>query len=229
MDLVRAATIVSKSGEALTASCRENPDALVAACPGWNLTALTDHVGAVHGWTAANLLGDPDAMAAFPSGSGPDWADEQRAALLDAFDRTDPDAPVWAFAPRAPARFWWRRQQNETALHAWDAVNAVGRAWPIDMDTAADGIDELLNTFLPRRELAWGAGRTLHVHHTDGDGEWLVTIAASPVVTRGHAKGDIAVRGSALDLWLWLTNRPNDAAVFGDQALADAWAANFSM
>ena len=48
-----------------------------------------------------------------------------------------------------------------------------------------------------------GNGETLHFHRTDGDGEWLVRLTPDgPEVERAHAKGDVAVRGSASDLLL---------------------------
>ena len=53
------------------------------------------------------------------------------------------------------------------------------------------------------------AGESYHLHRTDGDGEWLVRLGPDGVVEaeRAHAKGDVAVRGSAEDLWLWTTGR----------------------
>ena len=66
----------------------------------------------------------------------------------------------------------------------------------------------------------------MHLHATDGDGEWLVRLGADGVVvTREHAKGDVALRASASDLLLFLYGR-RDASVgevFGDAALLDRW------
>jgi hypothetical protein len=45
-------------------------------------------------------------------------------------------------------------------------------------------------------------------------------------VERGHAKGDLAVRGPAAALLLWAGNRKADVTLFGDLALANGWAAN---
>jgi hypothetical protein len=73
---------------------------------------------------------------------------------------------------------------------------------------------------------AWGDGRTVHLHRTDGDGEWLITIGDPPTIERGHAKGDLAVRGAAGQLLLWAWNRPAHVELFGDSGLAEAWAAN---
>lgn len=65
-------------------------------------------------------------------------------------------------------------------------------------------------------------GETYHFHRTDGPGEWLVRfMPEGPVVTREHAKGDVAVRGIASDLFLFLWRRlPADRLeVFGDADL----------
>ena len=99
---------------------------------------------------------------------------------------------------------------------------------------AADGIDEWLHLFLPRRPLPEGqAPWTLHLHGTDdpapaAGGEWLVRFGRDgAVITQEHAKGDVAVRGPVSDLLLLLWNRlprPQAAEVstFGDPAPFDA-------
>jgi len=50
---------------------------------------------------------------------------------------------------------------------------------------------------------------SVHIHCTDVDGEWLIvpTDASDVVVTREHAKGDCAIRGSASQLLLGLWRR----------------------
>jgi predicted lipid carrier protein YhbT len=71
-----------------------------------------------------------------------------------------------------------------------------------------------------------GAGETIHLHATDGDGEWLMRLAPGEVtVTREHAKGDVAGRGSASDLLLFLYGRvaPDALEVFGDAPLLARW------
>ena len=50
---------------------------------------------------------------------------------------------------------------------------------------------------------------SVHIHCTDVDGEWLIvpTDTSDVVVTREHAKGDCAIRGSASQLLLGLWRR----------------------
>jgi predicted lipid carrier protein YhbT len=71
-----------------------------------------------------------------------------------------------------------------------------------------------------------GDGETLHFHCTDVTGEWLVTMRSDGIdLTREHAKGDVAAKGTASDLLCWLEGRgPIDRLeVFGDEALLARW------
>jgi len=71
-----------------------------------------------------------------------------------------------------------------------------------------------------------GAGESIHLHCTDGDGEWLVRLGADAVVvTREHAKGDVALRAPASELLLFLWGRRDASAgeVFGDASVLERW------
>ena len=66
-----------------------------------------------------------------------------------------------------------------------------------------------------------------HFHTTDVPGEWVVVFDADGVaVSREHAKADVAIRGAASDLELFLYNRRgNDRLeIFGDPAKVAGWA-----
>jgi uncharacterized protein (TIGR03083 family) len=232
MDPTMATDTISSAGAALSAALRAAPDAAVASCPGWTVATLATHLAAVHAWAAANVAAASPEMQPFPTPppdlAGEDlavWADEQRALLLDTLAAADPAHEAWTFAGPAPAMFWWRRQCHETAMHAWDATAALGSPWTIPGDVAADGLVELFD-FLPRKfeDVSWGAGKTIHFHRTDGDAEWVLTVTAPPEIREGHVKSDLAVRGSAADLWLWAMNRPAEVELIGDTSLAAAWA-----
>ncbi|WP_200815726.1 hypothetical protein [Nocardiopsis sp. JB363] len=41
-----------------------------------------------------------------------------------------------------------RRMAQETMVHAWDGLDAIGRSEPLPADMAADGVDEFLTYFL---------------------------------------------------------------------------------
>jgi hypothetical protein len=71
-----------------------------------------------------------------------------------------------------------------------------------------------------------GAGESAHLHCTDTDGEWLIRFPAPSerVLTREHAKGDVAFRGSAEALLLFLWNRDGGPVdTVGDDELAARW------
>ena len=71
-----------------------------------------------------------------------------------------------------------------------------------------------------------GTGETIHLHCTDGEGEWLVRLAPGGVnVVNEHAKGDVAARGAASDLLLMMWGRVpvTQVEVFGDASLLERW------
>jgi predicted lipid carrier protein YhbT len=98
----------------------------------------------------------------------------------------------------------------------------------MDRSLACDGIDELYIDMLANwarrngREFPRGS---LHLHCTDGDGEWLVVAAEDHiVVTHEHAKGDVAWRGSAVSLILSAWGRTDTGIeIFGDANVSDQW------
>lgn len=140
-------------------------DAAVPTCPDWTMRHLVTHVGMAHRWAASHIGGNPiegpetlEAAAA----SAPDllgWFDEGATALLQAIVDAPDDLRAFVFLKNAPAPkvFWTRRQCHETTIHAVDALAArLGRppsrteTW-IGAGLALDGLDELLNGFVPRR------------------------------------------------------------------------------
>jgi len=112
---------------------------------------------------------------------------------------------------------------QEAAVHRWDMQSAASDSTPdpIAPEVASDSIDEFLFVSLP-----WGVDDTrplpgsVHLHCTDTEGEWF--IEPSGHVDRAHAKGDVALRGTASDLLLALYKRIDVDAldVVGDDSLA---------
>ncbi len=203
-----------------------NHDAPVSTCPGWTVARLVVHVGRIHRWVAIALdtpHGQDVPAVARPS-SGTDlsrWLLDGADHLMDAFTAAGPDGRVSSPGWEQPAHWWLRRTTHETILHAWDAQAAVGSPAALGAAMAVDGIDEVMDVFIPAGldQVAFGPRRSIHLHCTDTEGEWLVTLGEGPaVVERHHAKGDVAIRGNASDLLLWCWNRigPDRLEVFGD-------------
>jgi uncharacterized protein (TIGR03083 family) len=217
------------------AAAQAGLDAPVPTCPDWNVEALVRHAARPLQWAAANVeaggeMVQPTELERAPKGADAlPWfraaADRCRATLAAA----GPDAPAWTWGGGDDhAAFWARRMAQEMAIHRYDAEAATGDRRPIDGELAVDGIDELLSlmAFHPAGAAAAGDGETIHLHCTDRDGEWLVRRGAEGLtVTREHAKGDVAARGSASDLLLVLQSRLPVTAVecFGDASVVERW------
>jgi uncharacterized protein (TIGR03083 family) len=154
--------------------------------------------------------------------------------LVDILGEREPEheVPNWS-GSNFTARFWRRRMAQETAVHRWDVQFALGDPDPVEVELAVDGIDEILDVFLPRvvgklpPEQA-DLGGSLHVHATDSEhGEWIVKLTQGDLlVGHAHEKADAAVRGTASDLLLLLWGRDLPAGrvqVLGDGAVVDRW------
>ncbi len=216
---------------ALLAAYRDDPTAPAWAGLGWDRTELLTHVANVHGWVRAQLhLGTGErirfsTVERAPDGDAlPAWFEAGAAELLDLLATMDLAAtwPTWA-GPQ-PGTFFPRRMAQETAVHRWDAAGGA-----IGPELAVDGVDELLALFVPRlpAERLEGLSGSIHLHATDADGEWLVRMAPEGIsFERGHAKGDVVLRGAANDLLLWSWNRlPVDERfdVIGNGEILGTW------
>jgi uncharacterized protein (TIGR03083 family) len=133
-----------------------------------------------------------------------------RDALLETLTNVDPATALWTWSDNKTAGFVIRRMAQETGVHLWDAAAAADVVNPIDAVLASDGIDEFLSYFL--NDTAEGAAPvdgSVHIHCADVPGEWTIRPGEGEGfdVTREHAKGDCAIRGSASDILLALWRR----------------------
>lgn len=206
----------------------------VPSCPGWSLETLTNHLGRVQRYATAAVRARGEAVP-FP-GRPPvidhEWFEEGVAELAAALEEAGPEAPAWNFMGITPpeARFWFRRQAHELAVHRWDAeVARLGRdgANPIETELAIDGLDELLDVLLARAYGGGDLGGTVHLHATDSPhGEWLVTTSDGELlVGHDHQSGDATISGTASDLLLAMWGRValdgGSLELHGDPALAE--------
>jgi uncharacterized protein (TIGR03083 family) len=227
---------LARDGRRIADLARGDLEAPVPTCPDWRLVDLVEHTGFVHRWQTEACRHDhgafPDpAIHRIGPADGQSWADWFQAGVDDAvatMRQVEPDAPRWTWS--APgggetAQWYFRRIAQETLVHRIDAELAAGAdVGPVDPVFAVDGIDEVFFMMLPISgpEPVGGSGETVHLHATDVEGEWLVTLhPESMTVERGHAKGDAAIRGGARDLLLqvWGRDPLGELEVFGDEAV----------
>jgi len=197
------------------------PNAAIPTCPEWSMRELVLHQGEVHRWAAA-VVRDRVAKLSMVAddflGPLPDdenlvaWFEAGAAGLIDTLAAAPADLQCATFLadPPAPVVFWSRRQTHETAMHRVDAESATGTITPFAPEYAADGIDEMLTGFVPRKHTPLHADPpiTLAVHLVDVGGDWHLTISAEPAVAaREQRSADCAVSGTASDVYLALWNR----------------------
>ena len=206
----------------------------IKECPEWSVSDLMAHVGIVYGWVTSIIESGSLERPTTPFPTPPEadereWAMNRLSTLLRILRESDPVTPVWTFGKDQNVGFFVRRMTHETLIHMRDAESIVGEFIEVDGDVACDGIDEYIDGALqrsmnPNKEFLYPDG-SIHLHRTDGEGEWLIEPSGSEiVVSRQHAKGDVAVRGSAISLLLYLWGRePQNLEIFGEPKIADAW------
>jgi uncharacterized protein (TIGR03083 family) len=226
MDVATWIDSLRQEGARMTAAGRSvSAEMPVPTCPGWVTRDLIRHVGGVHRWATsfvAEARAEPgsqtleEVAGGWPSDEEQaDWFEAGYLRLVSVLEAAPPDLQCWTFmAAPSPLAFWSRRQAHETAIHRVDAELAAGRTVahlsPCTPAFAADGIDELLTGFWPRRSATARAETpvTLGVGCTDDDGAWVVTMGPEGVQTSvGPGEAACSVRGAACDLYFALWNR----------------------
>jgi uncharacterized protein (TIGR03083 family) len=212
----------------------------VPTCPGWTLRQLVAHVGRGHRWAATIVREksdspvDPRTVADGKPPADPEaalsWLHASATSLLDAVAATGADTPVWTFTGPKPAGWWIRQRLHEETVHRADAAVALGVPYVIEPELAADAVSEWLDLLAARRAdegpAALVPGETMHLHATDGAGEWMVHGGGVVISWEyGHGKGDAAVRGTASELMRAVFRRaPADSVeVLGDAAVWTRW------
>ena len=239
MDVAVLVEYLSEHGDRLAAAAdRAGWDTPVPATD-WTVRQLVTHLGGVHRWAAdivdsARPTGDTAAGQAVGSGPPDDelleWYVNGHAALVQTLRDAPADLECFTFLPAdSPLHFWARRQAHETAIHRADAEAAApaGDVTPFDAPFAQDGIAELLHGFARRRSNAIARPGTIGLDAADGP-SWLITLGGERIEaapSEDLVETDVVVRGLSSDLYLWLWNRPTEAVIDGDEAVAAAWSA----
>jgi uncharacterized protein (TIGR03083 family) len=222
-----------------------DPAADVPSCPGWTVTHLVHHLDSVYRSVSTHIVraitDPPDKTPrshfdeATPAADLLGSWDEQFAKLVSTLEVIDPDMPAWNWAPQPKrAAFWHRRMAHETAIHRWDAQIAIGRGEPIESKLAADGVAEVLDTYLParrRREPASLTGLAV-LDAVDIEQSWFVRLRGEGIALLDtdtifdddEHRPSVTASGTASDLDLALWGRVNldllDVA--GDEAMLES-------
>ncbi|MGC4803942.1 maleylpyruvate isomerase family mycothiol-dependent enzyme [Micromonospora sp. DT233] len=227
-------------GPAFAAAVAEAPpETPVLSCPGWTINDLTMHLG--EAYRRAQILATcgsttrPVGLEDYepPAGLSPlEFWQQGYDRLMTTFDGLDPEAPAWNFAPQPKkAGFWPRRMAHETAVHRWDAQLAIAAGEPIEAKLAADGVSEVLDTWLPagRRQATGSWHGVVHLTATDAGQEWYLRLRGEGVALldtatildhdQHHARAEVS--GTASDLLLALMGRIgfDTLGVVGDRGL----------
>ena len=211
------------------------PEMPVPATPKWDLGRMVKHIGTVFVWGAKVVEQRPErvdpksleiGLPAERSDYG-DWLVETAAKAASVMSRAAPTDDCWSWGADSSVLFWSRRLAHEISVHRWDVQSAFGEPEPINAALARDGLNEILENLASRPDTDLrGAGERLHLHATDCEGEWLITIGAEGVEFKHeHEKGDVAARATASDLLLLILGRvaPSSLEVFGDASQLHTW------
>jgi uncharacterized protein (TIGR03083 family) len=240
------------------AVAQTGPEAEVPSCPGWTVADLTEHLTTVLRWVRElaprGVIDRPaDRVVPEPRPAWPEALDLLRRELtgtVETLDSLDPDFPSWSWPTQArKAGFWQRRMAHEVSIHRWDAQSSVdsravagrsdgeaaaGRANPIETKLAADGVNEVLDTWLPagRRKGPTDMHGVVHLVATDASYEWFVRLRGAGIALLDtgtildsddhHPRAEAT--GTASDLLLSLMGRidPDNLLVTGDRRLFSA-------
>jgi uncharacterized protein (TIGR03083 family) len=231
-------------GPALQDAIEEaGPEAAVPTCPGWTVADLVVHLTSLLHWvreTAPRGTTErpdprvtPETLPAWPEAV--DGLRRELTGTIETLDAIDAEQPAWNWAPQPKkAAFWQRRMAHEISVHRWDAQQAVGRAVPIETKLAADGVSEVLDTFLPagRRKGPADVHGVSHLVATDAGYDWFVRLRGAgialldtgTILDSDDHHQQVEASGAASDLLLTLWGRsPAEALlVSGDPRLLSA-------
>ena len=217
----------------------------VPSCPGWTVLNLLHHVGGIYRYVQGHVVRGvttrPEAdfrdklvnQDLPPAHEAVAWLGEQLNGVHTLLNSLDQHLPAWNWAPQAKVvAFWPRRLSHETAVHRWDVQMALhGLAEPIEQRLAADGVAEVLDSWLPagRRKGPTDRYGVVHLAATDVGQEWFIRLRGEGIALLDTAtilddtdpNEQAVAAGTASDLQLALMGRVGFDVldVAGDESL----------
>lgn len=160
----------------------------VPSTPDWTVNQLLRHLGHAHRWAdemireklpeidlTRNRAQDVAAYAGETTAELGPWLMEGASSLSAALQAVDPNEMIASIGGHPGPRMWSRRMANETVIHRWDVVNALGMPFevaPEGRPGRAARVDRfraavLVPAVARRDRSAAGPGRTVHLPATD--------------------------------------------------------------
>ncbi len=225
------------------AVAQAGPEAIVPECPDWTVADLVAHLTGLTHWVretvARGVTDRPEPRSEqAPLAAWDEALDTLRRELtgtIETLEALESDFPAWNWAPQAKqAGFWHRRMAHEISVHRWDAEAAAGRPTPIETKLAADGISEVLDTWLPagRRRGPTDLHGVVHLVASDAGHEWFVRLRGAGVALLDtftlldtddhHARAQATGTSSDLLLALMGRQRTDRLVITGDPRLISA-------
>ena len=219
----------------------------VPSCPGWSVADLTWHLLEVqYFWASivADLLDTPETVTELvrpPDADLTDLFDVQTTRLVDALQSHGVAETCWSWHAEGHSVGWVaRRQAHEALIHRVDAELAHGGEFTVDPTLATDGVDEVLDVMLDSSDIPHWSSFTpdgpLAVIAANEGRSWAVRLGrfrgTSPqtgndyndsalLLTPQVGQPDAVVRGSSVDLnlWLWGRGTADSLVVTGDASV----------
>jgi uncharacterized protein (TIGR03083 family) len=226
--------VIAAHSAALAAVSRDNLDATVAHCPGWDVADLVHHMTDVF-WFWGTMVderlterpADSRRPAPAPRDERVDRFTDCASWFIGVLTDADSATPIWTWAPKQQnAGFVIRHQVQEAVVHHWDAANAAGQSITVDPAAAADSVEEFLTFSVydgsyPMDPPPVALDGAIGLACSDIDMRWTAHDAVTPGLvsfSRGISDGVPTITASAGDLLLWLYDRVelNTAAVPAD-------------
>ncbi len=197
--LVETLDLIKTEGEWLAEIALRNTERPVPQYPGWTMTDLLSHTGAILGRTTVvcreGYQDRPETPRLPEDADAVDWFQDQLNEMLEVLAESEPSTRVWGFGSQPSVRFWILRMLIEVGLHRYDAARGWGDPDPLLDEVAIAGLDEFDDMWLPRL----GDLPTVRFHAEDFGRTWVY----------GSGEPVAEISGTASDVYLRLMSRPS--------------------
>lgn len=230
LSVEQCVSALSQVTGAFADSLRDADDTVdVTTCPGWAVHDLAVHLGRVHRWAGAVVLGADMPRMPKPLIDRPlaEWYRGTADAMIAAMGAVASEEPIPNFAHvNEVAAFWPRRQLHEVTVHLRDLTLALGHPdLAVAPRVAADGVDEVLTVsfhLLAARKTPPVVQEPIRIIATDTGDEWVITPESIGQIASSDTSCSASISGTAADLYLgfWRRVPREKLSLDGEAAIA---------